>query len=162
MLTPKKEFKKRRNLYIFGFKNFKKYKSKKTSCIDHKAYVFYKDNSKYGTRDNVAHFVEYGTLISEFYKIASEMFLDDPDGMYLDYLGYFGFACVEKMDYKVNFVTKQKIIADYYIFKPLFVPKMSSFRPYIADSWFAKKIKDGMIKRLKNREVPYTFNPNFF
>ena len=41
-----------------AYENFKKKKPKKTSVIDHKAYQFYKKKAKYGSRDNVAHYVD--------------------------------------------------------------------------------------------------------
>lgn len=145
-----------------AYENFKKKKPKKTSVIDHKAYQFYKKKAKYGSRENVAHYVEYGKIISEFYKIASEQLIEDPDGVYVDFLGYFGIACVQKFKYTMDWSTGNKRIKDMPFFKPLFVPTQSYMNPWCADNSFKPSVKKALIASLTEKRVPYTFNPNCF
>ena len=58
---------------------------------DHKAYVFYRENSKFCNRKDIKDFVDYGKILRQFYEIASDMLVESKNGMYIEDLGYFGF-----------------------------------------------------------------------
>ena len=144
-------------------KRFRKLKNiDKTSLIDFKAYVFYREKSKLATRETVQHYIEYGKLISEFYRIVAEKIVEDPDGVYIDFLGYFGVMCYEDRNFRYDFAKKKKVLTDKYAFKLMFVPNKRHLLAWVADNNFSLKLRQSLKKSIKTTNREYTFNCGLF
>lgn len=134
------------------------------SVIDHPAYVFYRENSKVCNRELVAHFVEYGKLISTFYDIVAENITESKSGVFLKNLGYFGVLVnplVPKFT-KYNFSDAPGIRTKDYMFLT-FVPiasyKMLNY--YTMDLGFVHRIRKELTEKLK-KGWHYDFTPSLF
>lgn len=122
---------------------------------DHKAYVFYRENSKFCNRKDIKDFVDYGKILRQFYEIASDMLVESKNGMYIEDLGYFGFLkyneTKKRKDSWFFKLAKHLLYKDttYYIgFVPITTHKRA--RCYLFDKAytenFKKKCKDKFIK----------------
>jgi len=128
------------------------------STIDHKAYVFYRERTKIGTRKTVEHYVAYGKLISEFYKILGEELADSTGGVYVKGLGYFSvlkYFKTAKMNMRMNPETKkyEKFLnykEDYFYIAFVPISKNIKRKLFLMDfsytKGFKKKIVDNIIK----------------
>lgn len=136
------------------------------SIIDHKAYQYYKENSKLANRQDVANYVEHGKIISEFYKIAGKKLTEADGGIFLKGLGYFGIIQEMKKklahsrqtgELKVNSKT------DNIIYNIAFVPidKDNILRPWVFDYAFSDSIKKALCEKLKAGKK-YSFNASLF
>lgn len=136
------------------------------SITDHKAYQYYKDNSKLANRQDVANYVEHGKIISEFYRIAGEKLTEASGGIFLDGLGYFGI--IQEMKKKLTHSRqtgelKINTKTDNVIYNIAFVPigKDSLLRPWVFDYSFCRAIKKELCNKL-NSGKKYSFNASLF
>lgn len=142
-------------------------KVKSFSLIDHKAYVFYRDNSKLASRKTVAHYVEYGKLIGEFYKILGDELVESEGGAYIKGLGYFSV-----MRYFRPGRTKLRMqdgqygrflnIRDDWFFT-YFVPisKNNRLRLYIMDNSYYRSFREKLYAKLIEGKI-YSCNASLF
>jgi hypothetical protein len=134
----------------------------KTSLIDFKAYVYYRKRSEIATRKTVQHFVEYGKIINEFYRIVGEKIVEDQDGVFIDFLGYFGVMCYESPPFRYDFAKKKNVLLDKYGFKIMFVPNKKHLLPWTADNNFASKVKQNLKNSIRKTNRRYNFNSELF
>jgi hypothetical protein len=136
------------------------------SIVDHKAYQYYKENSKLANRKDVANYIEHGKIISEFYRIAGEKLTEASGGIFLEGLGYFGI--IQEMRKKLvhDNKTREKKLnlkTDNIIYNIAFVPidKDNCFRPWVFDYSFSTRVKGQLCKELKSGKK-YSFNASLF
>ncbi len=136
------------------------------SIVDHKAYQYYRDNSKLANRQDVANYVEHGKIISEFYRIAGEKLTEASGGIFLEGLGYFG--VIQEMKKKLVHSREDGKLrinskTDNVIYNIAYVPisKDNIFRPWVFDYTFTKKIKKALCEKLKAGKK-YSFNASLF
>jgi hypothetical protein len=136
------------------------------SIVDHKAYQYYKENSKLANRQDVANYVEHGKIISEFYRIAGEKIVEAKGGIFLEGLGYFGI--IQEMKKKPTHDRQTGELkfnpkTDNIIYNIAFVPidKDNILRPWVFDYSFSRKIKKALCNSLKSGKT-YSFNASLF
>lgn len=139
---------------------------KSFSIIDHKAYQYYKDNSKLANRKDVENYVEHGKIISEFYRIAGEKLTESSGGIFIENLGYFGIIQEMKkklMHSREDGQLKMNPKTDNVIYNIAYVPisKDNIFRPWVFDYTFTTKIKKALCAKLKSGKR-YSFNASLF
>lgn len=134
------------------------------STIDHKAYVFYRDNSELETRELVNHYVEYGKIMRGFYNIVEDRLVNNLGGVYLEGLGYFG-ICKFSTDkiYVPKYLKNVSRLANkdpYYI---SYIPISTKVidRVYTMDLSGSLTVKKKLIKNIKEG-FAYMFNPSVF
>lgn len=136
------------------------------STIDHKAYVWYKQRSEHNNRRDVKDFVEYGKILTEFYRIAEKHLADNLGGIYIDKLGYFG-VCkhVETPSKRIAYLREHmgKYNTDGDVYYLSFVPISYTTieRTYSMDLAFTKIMKTRLTENLRNGYA-YMFNPSLF
>ncbi len=129
---------------------------KNYSTIDHPAYVFYRDKTKIGTRQTVAHYVEYGKLISKFYEIVNEELAESQGGVYIKGLGYFTvmkyFKPAKFRIYKYPGKSNERLLTFledcYYI---AFIPISKNVRRklYVLDGAYTVKFKKKLMENMR-------------
>jgi hypothetical protein len=136
------------------------------SIIDYNSYKYYLDNSKLANRQDIANYVEHGKIISEFYRIAGEKIVEASGGVFLEGLGYFGI--IQEMKKKLAHdrqtgELKLNPKTDNIIYNIAFVPidKDNTFRPWVFDYAFSRKIKKALCNSLKAGKT-YSFNASLF
>lgn len=145
-----------KNVKIFG---------KRYSVCDHKAYVYYRDNSKFRNKENTPHFVEYGKIISEIYRKVSEDITEYTHGVYAKNYFYcipnaypqktmFKTGTKEGLKTTMNAHTKGKAYT--ILFVNLFSNK--SYWMWQMDYSFFGKIKKRLVYLLKNERPEYKFS----
>jgi len=138
---------------------------KNYSTIDHKAYVFYKDNSELVTRKLVNHYVEYGKIMRCFYEILEEHIADNKSGVYIDGLGYFGIARYLNPKDKFTYFTMhaKSILAKHQPYYISYIPisKFDIDKLYTMDLSFTKRLKKRLSSRIKEG-FDYMFSPSAF
>jgi len=130
---------------------------KNYSTIDHKAYVFYREKTKIGTRQSVAHYVEYGKLISTFYEIVNEELADSLGGVYVKGLGYFSvlkYFKTAKAGMMRNSETNkwEKMLnykEDYFYIAFIPISKNIRRKLFLLDYAYTKKFKDKITENIK-------------
>jgi len=163
-----------KNRYFFNKSKSLSENIKSFSTIDHKAYVFYKDKSKLNNRELVAHFVEYGKLISEFYKIVSEELVESRGGVYIKGFGYIGmlkYFTSEDVNTKRTRTYKDpttdenyKVLGtkeDYYWIGFVPITKTNYFRTYSLDKSCPALLRKMLINAC-NKGYNYKFNASLF
>ena len=134
------------------------------SMVDHKAYVFYKNNSKLANRQLVAHYVEYGKLISTFYKIVIKNISNTKGGVFIDNFGYFGVLRYNKKAKIVyNLKTKKRGINTEENFWISFIPisKNNKRRLFLFDLSFSKNLRK-LVSNNLTKGYRYKFNASLF
>ena len=133
------------------------------SMIDHKAYVYYRESSELANRELVAHYVEYGKLISEFYEIVSDEIADSKGGVFIENFGYFGLMKHNKPRKIKRNKEGEKVLDLDDNFFIAFVPisKNNKRRMYTFDLGFSKKCRNKIKKRLREG-YRYLFNASLF
>lgn len=136
------------------------------SIADHKAYQYYKENSKLANRQDVANYVEHGKIITEFYRIAGQKLTEASGGIFLEGLGYFGI--IQEMKKKLTHdrqtgELKMNPKTDNIIYNIAFVPidKDNILRPWVFDYSFTPVIKKELCNKLKAGKK-YSFNASLF
>lgn len=134
------------------------------STIDHKAYVFYRENSDLVTRQLVENYVDYGKMMTLFYRIAEEKLTDNLSGVYLDGLGYFG-VCRYYNSLKIKpwYLKKESKLNHSETFFLSYVPISTRVidRIYTMDLSFTKIIRKRLTQRIREG-FSYMFNPSVF
>lgn len=134
------------------------------STIDHKAYVYYKDNSEIVTRKLVEHYVEYGKLMTCFYNIVEEHLADNLSGVYLDDIGYFGVCKYQDPPkFRPWYLWQEAKLNISECFYMMYVPISVHIidRIYTMDTSFTKRVRGLLTKRVKEG-FEYMFNPSAF
>lgn len=139
---------------------------KNISLIDHKAYVYFRENSKLCDRRLMAHYVEYSKVMTLFYNIASEKLVDSKGGLYLENFGYFGFLKYfgnykKYMKHYVGDKIKLKTEEDIYYTTFIPISKNRKLMMYNMDSSFTDNFKARLIEKL-NQGYHYMFNASLF
>lgn len=134
------------------------------STIDHKAYVFYRENSELATRELVNHFVEYGKIMRSFYDIVENNLVNNLGGVFLEGLGYFGICkfTTDKIHVPgyIKNVSKLAKRDPYFI---SYIPISTGVidRIYTMDLSGSSSVKKKLIKNIKEG-FAYMFNPSVF
>lgn len=133
------------------------------SIINHKSYRFFLDNKKITERKDVKNYVEYGKIISEFYRIVGEKMVESTGGVYIEDLGYFG--VVQEFVKRSSTYTgpKLNLHTDRMVYNLAYVPidKTNNFKSWTFDYSFVDSVKKKLSKALKKGKK-YTFNPSLF
>lgn len=139
------------------------------TTIDHKAYVFYRENSELCSRKLVKDYVEYGKLISEFYRVVSDELVDSKGGVYIKDFGYFGIMkyffsakTSPRQDPDTGIWVKKLNTEEDYFFTA-FVPisKNNRLRLFSFDCSYTQNFKDKLTAKLR-AGYRYTFNASLF
>lgn len=141
---------------------------KSYSLIDHKAYCFYRDNSELCNRRDVAHYVEYGKLIGEFYKIVGDELVNAKGGVYIKNFGYFGIMRYIKPSKRALVrdsegvpKTKLNILDDWFFTSFIPISKNNKLRLYSLDLSYFKTFRKKLTEKLRKGYL-YYFNASLF
>lgn len=137
------------------------------STVDHKAYVYYRENSKLANRELVAHFVEYGKIMNCLYGLIEDEISNNLAGFFFKNLGYFGLSknfSVPLLNTKERTIlrkaSKMNLDDKYFI---VYVPitKKRVDRIYSMDLSATTTLKNKVKKKLKEG-WGYMFSPSIF
>lgn len=135
-----------------------------TSMIDHKAYVWYRNNSKLVSRADVADFVEYGKIMTAFYKIVAKEIAETKGGVFIDNFGYFGVLKYLKPSYTtMDFALGERVMVTGDKFWLGFVPisKNNKRKLFTFDLSFSKILTKQLSNNL-SKGYRYMFNASMF
>lgn len=134
------------------------------SMIDHKAYVFYKNKSNLNSRELVAHYVEYGKLISAFYKIVIKNIAETKGGVFINNFGYFGVLKYNKKS-SMYFDQENKRYSintdDNFWISFIPISKNNKRRVFLFDLSFSKNLKK-LVSANLTKGYRYVFNASLF
>lgn len=142
-------------------------KKKKKSICDFEAYVHYRENNKeIATRQNIKNFVDYGKILSKFYKKVAEYLITSKDGVIIDGFGYFGIVNTNMktsaFEYRSVFVEDEyNWETKGYCFSLFFMPEKKRhrmFKTFSLDYTFSREVKRQLSYSLKSGKI-YNFNP---
>lgn len=147
---------------------------KTISFANNESYKFYVKHRKKSKKKDIPNPSSYAHIVNTFTRVVAEKMLENPDGVFIEGLGYFGMLLVKTggMDVKVFDRGMREVYTEFEFlshsdgmsFSPHFVPieKSQMLRTWTMDCSFYNPIKKKMVSNLMEG-LKYNFQaPLFF
>lgn len=129
---------------------------------DKHAFKHYRENAQHRNFDNVGRMEHHASLVRSFYGKISEKMIDNPNGVFIEHLGYFTILMnpVKKTTKMKRGWLEDKTILNPHtngrVFHPIFLPIVNNFKFkfFIMDKAFVRPLKMRLKESLR-RKVKY-------